>query len=240
MYSIENSPVGDIVREYPSSAQVFAAHGIDFCCGGKVPLTEVCEKKGINREQLIREILKNQNSGMSEVPRFNHWPEAFMCDYIENNHHEYVKSMIPVIQKWIHKVAKVHGDWKPENIRIASAFDKLASEMMSHMMKEEKQAFPLIRKIKTLSGSEKEEALAQLRQLIDEMEEEHEGAGDLMRVIRELSHDFVPPEEACNTYRAAYEALSDFEKDLHQHVHLENNILFPNMLKMQKGIEEAG
>lgn len=240
MNSIAQNPVGNIVRDYPSSAQVFASYGIDFCCGGKRPLNEVCEKQGINTEDVVNDIMHKQSDGMSQAPRFNYWEPAFLCDYIENNHHAYVKAMIPVIQQFIHKVARVHGDWRPENIGIAADFDKLAIEMRNHLEKEEVQAFPLIRSLNQSSDESKQEAAIKLDQLIKEMENEHDGAGDLMRKIRTLSNDFMPPEDACNTYRAAYEALADFEKDLHQHVHLENNILFPAAQKMSREMQSTG
>ncbi len=240
MNTIAKNPVGNIVRDFPASARVFASYGIDFCCGGKKPLEDVCEQKGIDTGEVVKSILNNQNSGTGPVPRFNQWSPAFLCDYIENNHHAYVKAMLPVIKQWTNKVARVHGELHPETVEIAASFDRLVVEMMNHLEKEEKQAFPLIRKVCDDQSIYSPEPARKLQQLIEEMEEEHDGAGSIMHKIREISNDFQPPEGACNTFKASYEALEDFEKDLHQHVHLENNILFPNAQALCGEVQQTG
>lgn len=231
MHDLKKTPVGDIVKEYPSAAKVFAQYQIDFCCGGEKPLEQACEKKQVDPEKLVEEVKSQNSASAATTPRFDRWNPRFLADYIEENHHSFVRNNIPVILKWSRKVATVHGQWKPENVEISQVFDELSRAMYDHLEKEEKEAFPLIREMQQAAEKGDQEGLQKAEQkfekVLHEMKDEHEEAGHQMSKIQELSNNFTPPQEACNTYKALYNALHDFQEDLHQHVHLENNILFP-------------
>jgi regulator of cell morphogenesis and NO signaling len=226
--SIENMQIGDIVAQNFHAAGVFKEFGIDFCCGGGVPLNVICEKKGISLEKVTNK-LRSLPTGGGPRQNFNEWEPDFLIDYIINNHHTFVRKKVDEISTYAAKVAKVHGERHPHNVEIYQHFITLANEMLEHLESEEKVVFPLIKKMwaQYREGQPIEERwIGQLREELLEMEDEHEAAGDLMKAISQLSNGFTPPEDACATYRILYQNLAGFEEDLHQHVHLENNILF--------------
>lgn len=223
--------VGDVVAEDFRRGAVFKRFGIDFCCGGGKTVQAACEAKGVSYEALEAALLApspaEQAAGQVD-PRA--WDLAFLADYIVNVHHQYVRETLPVLRAFTSKVARVHGNGNPELVEIARLFDELAAEMEQHLLKEERVLFPYV---KELAAARRGEAVdlrppfGSVRNPIRAMEHEHDHAGALMAQIRTLSSDYTPPEYACNTYRAAFAKLEEFEEDLHRHVHLENNILFP-------------
>ncbi|PKD44444.1 iron-sulfur cluster repair di-iron protein [Rhodohalobacter barkolensis] len=221
--------IGDIVADNYHAAGVFKEFGIDFCCGGGLPLGEVCERKGINPDQVTLKLSTMPTGGTTVNQKFNLWEPDFLIDYIINNHHTFVRTKTEEILVYAAKVANVHGERHPENIEIYQLFAKLSNELIQHLQDEEQTVFPLIKNIhlQIKNGEEVNEKLAnQLRAELDHMIDDHEGAGDIMKEIRSLSNDFTPPADACATYQILYQNLAGFEEDLHQHVHLENNILF--------------
>jgi regulator of cell morphogenesis and NO signaling len=205
--------IGEIVAKNYQTAGVFRKYGIDFCCGGGITLDAACHKRNLDPEMLMRE-LDQTRIMTSEGESYDRWRADALIEHIVNTHHAYVKRKLDELTFYAEKVARVHGERHPENIVIRDAFFALADEMRSHMDDEETVVFPSI-----LQGTVTESQLA-------ELVGEHEAAGALMATIREASHGFVPPEDACATYRILYKNLEDFETDLHKHVHLENNILF--------------
>ena len=227
--NLAEMPVGEIVASNYNAAGVLKEYGIDFCCGGGISLARACEKKGVDLNQVANQIasLSSENTGFHQ--NFNDWEIDFLIDYIINNHHSFVRRKVKEIPAYAAKVAKVHGGRHPENVEIYRHFNTLAGEMIDHLESEEKRVFPLIKKIyaATKNGdTPNAEWIEQLRKELDLMEDEHEDAGDLMKVIHELSKGFTPPADACATYQILYQNLEGFENDLHRHVHLENNILF--------------
>ncbi len=227
--------VGEIVAQNYDTAGILKKHGLDFCCGGGKTLKEACAKNSLNPDEILEELSDLLDNKAAEGSDFNRWSPEHLVDYIVDRHHSYVKRKTGEIKIFAEKVAMVHGNTHPENIEIFQLFNELASEMSSHLESEETSAFPLIKTIyeKRLSGQEVDPRLiSELREILEEMELEHEQAGSLMKKIRELSHDFTPPEDACMTYRVLYHDLQAFEEDLHRHVHLENNILFEKAVKL--------
>lgn len=225
----KDRPVGEIVTENYHAAGVFREFGIDFCCGGSQLLSTVCEKRGVDLHKIKLELENSYQKKDSEDDHYNDWSPSFLIDYIVNNHHSYVRRKTPEITAYAAKVARVHGERHPENVKIYRKFTELVNELEDHLMSEENSVFPLIKSIGiTLEngGSVDAQKIKALRQELDQMETEHEGAGKLMAEISELSNRFTPPEDACATYRILYQNLEGFEQDLHKHVHLENNILF--------------
>lgn len=225
--------VGEIVAHDYRTAEVFKRFGIDFCCGGKKPLSKVCQDKGVAIEELQEALLALDASPVTATLPFDEWDLPFLAEYIVNVHHQYVRVKVPLIIQYAEKVARVHGERYPENMKIAELFMDLGHALLLHLQKEEEILFPYI---KNLAQSETNPVLAAAFSVngpIQVMEMEHEEAGELMDDIRQLSHDFTPPEGACNTYRVLYSLLQEFEEDLHQHVHLENNILFPKVIALK-------
>lgn len=228
--------VGDIVAEDYRKAEVFKKFGIDFCCGGKNTVEFVCKKHGVNRAELETELASVSGQSRQATHDFKNWNLPFLIDYIINVHHKYVTEKVGLIHQYAQKVAKVHGHAAPENVEITRLFSALKDELLLHLQKEEKVLFPYIKQMQNAFDTKTQlpsPHFGTAQNPINMMEHEHENAGGIMAKIRELSNDFTPPEWACNTYKVLYNLLHEFESDLHQHVHLENNILFPKAIELE-------
>jgi regulator of cell morphogenesis and NO signaling len=231
---LANQTLAEIVTENIRSAIVFEEFGLDFCCKGKRPLSEACTTKNVNVEDVIHSLSELNVTDPSL--NINDWEPDFLIDYIMNNHHQYVRRMIPVISLHSDKVASVHGQNHPEMIEIADLFLAIREELESHMMKEERILFPFIKQLYNAKKNNEQIApppFGTIQNPIRMMEAEHTSAGDAMNKIRELSKNFSAPEDACNTFKALYSELKEFEEDLHKHIHLENNLLFPKSIEIE-------
>jgi regulator of cell morphogenesis and NO signaling len=228
-------PVGDIVAEDYRRGSVLKRFGIDFCCGGKRTLEAAARAAGVDAAGVARAIAESDARGGGGVgpDRAASWSPAFLADYIVNEHHAYVREALPVLRAFTEKVAWRHGDTRPELVAIAERTAELAAEMEAHMASEEEVVFPRIRALASGTAGEEGPTLAEL---IGQMEGEHDAAGSLMAEMRRLSDGFTPPEGACATYCATYAKLEEFEADLHRHVHLENNVLFPKALALEEAV----
>lgn len=234
---MQNKTIGEMVVENYRKADVFKKFGLDFCCGGKKTINQVCTEKGIDLTQLEKELALVDNQQILPSQDFNSWNLAFLIDYIVNTHHRYVAKSIPVLFEYLKKVAKVHGDGNPETKEILNHFMVISDELNRHMMKEENILFPYIKQLSIASERNLKvdpPPFGTVENPIRMMEMEHETAGDLLEKIREISSNYTPPEYACNTFRVSYAKLKEFEDDLHQHIHLENNILFPKAIQLEK------
>lgn len=232
--------VRDIVTEDYRAAAVLEKHGIDFCCGGAKPLANACQEAGVDADIVLRDLASLAEAPAPAGPRFSTWALDFLADYIEANHHAYVRSAIGSLREHTRKIAEVHGSRHSELGEIARLFDEVAAEMTQHMMKEEHILFPYIRELAAAARAGRRPSpppFGTVRNPIRMMELEHDRAGDAMHRIRALSGGFTVPEDGCSTYRVAYRELEAFERDLHQHVHLENNLLFPKAVALES---EAG
>ncbi len=219
--------VGQLVAENYRTAQVFKNHKIDFCCKGNRTLEEVVEKNGLNLESLIQELDAVQNQNQNDQPDFKTWPLDLLVDYIEKKHHRYVEQQIPILKQYLTKLCKVHGERHPELLDIFEHFNASAGDLAMHMKKEELVLFPWVRKMVGGTESKTTPHFGTIKNPIQMMMQEHDNEGERFRKIAELSNDYTPPADACNTYRVAFSLLQEFEEDLHEHIHLENNILFP-------------
>jgi len=222
--------IGQMVAEDYRTAQVFKNHKIDFCCKGNRTLQEVAEKKGLDLETLMQELDEVQKVSLGDQPDFKTWPLDLLADYIEKKHHRYVEERIPVLMQYLNKLCNVHGNRHPELLDIFDHFSTTAGELSMHMKKEELVLFPWIRKM--VDGTPDGKPLEQphfgtVRNPIQMMMKEHDDEGERFRKIADLSNDYTPPADACNTYKVTFSLLREFEEDLHSHIHLENNILFP-------------
>lgn len=232
----ESTTLADIVKEDFRAASVLSRYKLDFCCKGGRPLSEACERKGIAPQEVLRQLEIVGASLDTSGHNYTEWSVETLIHYIVDQHHRYVRTMAPAIAQHITKVARVHGERHPETLQIAHLFDKMKSDFEEHMEKEEKVLFPYIRALAHNGVPPTSYPFASVAMPVRNMMTEHEIAGDDMETIRLLTHDFTPPADACTTYRIAYQELEDFERDLHKHVHLENNILFPKAVEMENRI----
>lgn len=234
---IQNKTIGEIVAEDYRAASAFRKFGLDFCCGGKRGIIEACAKKGVDPAELQREleaVLSRRDEGGHH---FNSWPPDLLVEYITSLHHAFVRRKVPEIAAYAKKVSKVHGNSYPVLNEMREVFLKLKEEMLAHLEKEESMLFPYIKSLVAVeeNGDGKPDWLRRSSaEAVQMLEEEHEEAGRLMARLEELSEGFTPPEDACTTFRIYFQNLEGFRDDLHKHVHLENNILFPKALELER------
>ena len=234
------------VREYaietPQTIPVFEKLGIDYCCGGNRPLDEACTAANANLEEVLRavEAAIAQPNRPSER-ELQAGSLAELISHIVHTHHVFVRTQIPEIGRLIEKVYSKHGANHPELVEIRGTFQGLGQELTMHLMKEENILFPYIERMEE-SVLQKEPILpppfGTVANPVRMMEHEHDDAGTALRTLRKASRDYTPPEDACTSFRALYTALHNFEQDLHQHIHLENNVLFPRALAMESGAQK--
>jgi regulator of cell morphogenesis and NO signaling len=229
--------IRSLVADDFRAAAVFERHGIDFCCGGNRPIADACREKGVDAGQVVAE-LEATLAPASDQPRVAVWDLDFLAAYIVNNHHAYVRQAVGPMQAHTRKVADVHGGNHPEVREIAQRIDLVVADLLAHMMKEERVLFPYISQLAAaVRGGELPDApFGTVANPIRMMEAEHQNAGDHMAAIRRLSAGFVLPPDACTTFTVAYQELQAFEADLHRHVHLENNILFPRAIELERSL----
>lgn len=232
--------ISSIVAEDYRTAAIFEQAGIDFCCNGNRSIEKACADQDIKADELItrlQEVVTDSPGNRDVVNDYKSWPLDLLADFIEKEHHRYVTAQIPVIQSLLEKIVRVHGDRHPELAEIKAHFDTCANELTDHMKKEELILFPFIRKM-VMAKHEGAEDLAApfgtVRNPIKMMMQEHDTEGERFRRIKVLSNQYTVPEDGCNTYKAAYITLKLFEDDLHQHIHLENNILFPKSIELEQ------
>lgn len=233
--NIKYESVSRFVTDNYKTAEVFKKHGIDFCCGGRISLKEACENAGVDIQEISNDLEEAVKINDSSVD-FNRMSLDLLIEYIINVHHKYVAENLPLLKEYTKKIAEVHYDTNPELKDIYELFLGLAGELEQHMMKEEHVLFPYIKNMvdpEKYPGGGGCGSFGSVQNPITMMEHEHESAGETFRKIRELSDNYDYPPHACNTYIVAFKKLEEFEDDLHKHIHLENNILFPNAIKME-------
>lgn len=224
--------VGEIVAEDYARASTFKRFGIDFCCGGDRTIQEACDRAGVSVEQLEEALRGASERSSRGWPDARAWDPAFLAQYIVQVHHVYVREALPALLQFSQKVARVHGGGRSELSSIRALVVELSIEMDRHMRDEESDVFPQIEAFFTASAEGRAGDEAALWSAIGKLEADHDHAGGIMSQIRELSDGYAPPITACSTYRALYAKLAEFEEDLHRHVHLENNVLFPKVTQL--------
>lgn len=236
MATTTTQTVRDIATENPAAVRVFEKYGIDYCCGGRVPLAEACATKGLNADDVIASL---EAATAPTTPGEKDWSTeslASLATHIVNAHHAYVTREVPRLNELAAKVVSRHGDTREELPAIQSKLAELGEELIAHQGKEEVVLFPYIGKFERYAagnGPLPRNCFGSISHPIEMMTKDHDFAGELMAEIRNLSQDYTPPASACPTFRAFYAGLLEFEKDLHQHIHLENNILFPRALALE-------
>lgn len=228
--------VGEMVVENPDRARVFEQFGIDYCCGGKIPLDEACAKRGVDIDAVLKALHQSQTNETPESQK--DWSQESMTslvDHIITTHHNYLREEFPRLTKMTERVAQVHGERHTELPKVRDAFAALRDELDQHMQKEEMILFPMIKQLDTGEASAASHC-GSIENPIRMMEHEHDNAGDGLETLRELTDGFAIPDDACNTYRVMLNSLATLEADLHQHIHKENNILFPRAIAAEKSM----
>lgn len=224
--------VGEIVAEDYRTAKVFDKYGIDYCCGGKIALSDICIENGIDQNEILREIEAVKNIPADRSHNYSSWTNSFLADYIINTHHTYLKENLDQIDAYTQKISQVHGEKHPEVREISAIFAKIVTELNAHLREEEEVCFPAIRRVeeaKKLGKSPAVEDIETIARTLERFEAEHNEVGEAVHKIRQLAKDYSLPDDACNTFTITYHKLKEFEEDLHKHVHLENNVLFPKV-----------
>ncbi|WP_426064081.1 iron-sulfur cluster repair di-iron protein [Flavobacterium sp. DSP2-3-1] len=241
METLEKITIGEYVAKDFRTAAIFSKYGIDFCCKGNRTIEEACEKKGVDTDQLmdqINTVLATKNDSAID---FKTWPLDLLADYIEKTHHRYVEEKTQILLPFLDKLCKVHGANHPELFEINELFIGCAGELAQHMKKEELMLFPFIKKMAKAALNEEQIVKPQfgtVKNPIAMMMQEHETEGDRFVKIAALTNNYTPPADGCSTFRVTYAMLADFEQDLHKHIHLENNILFPSAMLLEKKFSE--
>lgn len=228
--------IGQIVAKDIRKAEVLKKYGIDFCCGGKKTVREVCAEKGIDANEVERELLKTtQNISIGNNLNYDEWNLDFLADYVVNTHHNFVRKYLPEIKGYAIKVAQVHGGRHPELLEIKELVEDVYNELMEHMVDEENKLFPLIKEIvKAKNNNTAYKKEVSFKDMVAATEAEHDSVGRAMEEIRRLSDNYAIPDDACTSYKLLFKLLQDFENDLFVHIHLENNILFSKAIEIEK------
>ena len=242
MNAIATKTVGELAADNPAATRVFEKLGIDYCCGGSNTLEQACRAAGLPLEQVTdsMEMAFETGRAMASDRNWRIEPLAGLIAYIRTTHHQYTRVELARLEPLFHKVCSVHGENHPELARMRATFGGLAQELATHLMKEELVLFPYIVRMEeaVLEKSTLVPApFGGVRNPVAMMLDEHDGAGQALREMRAASDGYVAPPDACASYRTLYQALAEFETDLHQHIHLENNILFPRAIEMERGIQ---
>jgi len=231
--------VREIAVENPAATRVFEKFGIDYCCGGNQLLDQACEKAGVAVDEVL-DCLEMEEETIRSAQLVRDWqkePLSELVVHIKNTHHKFTREEIIRLTALLQKVCSVHGKYHPELIDIRSTFAGLAQELTTHLMKEEMALFPYIVRMEeaVIHGEPTLPApFGTVKNPVAMMEHEHDSAGNALRSMRKTSNDFAAPADACVSYQTLYKVLECFEADLHQHIHLENNILFPRAIAMEQ------
>lgn len=223
--------VGTIVASFPSASKLLKAYKIDFCCGGNRSLSDALEERQIDEPLFLQQLNELHEEALAGKLRRKDWRQSsssHLMDHIVDTHHAYLLKELPLLSEFVTKVLRVHGEAHPELRQLHTLFHRMKMELEQHLITEEEAVFPLIRHAEqTGTADDRMKAAA----TIQELEAEHSAVGDLLREMRELTHDYRLPEGACRTYALTFQILEEMESDIFEHVHLENNILFPRVLQ---------
>lgn len=225
--------VGEVVARCPALLRLFETAKIDYCCGGKKTLAEVCQEKNLEPQAFLATLdqaaAAGEAAGNVDVSNMS---LTELANHVENTHHNFLREEFPRLEMLTNRVAQVHGPHDPRLAQVRDVCLQLAASMKHHMEKEEQVLFPMIREIDKGNGSPSPHGMSIIHP-IRQMELEHHDAGDGLEQLRKLTDDYTAPPWACNTYRAMLDALANLERDMHLHVHKEDNVLYPRALKRE-------
>ncbi len=235
MPTTEAPTIADLVRESPLRANVFERHHIDYCCHGKRTLEEACAERGLDLEAVRAEL--DAAPAAAQDQDFDAMSLTALAEHIVERHHTYLRTNLPSIAQKAQRVVEAHGEKHAFLAELQRVFQALADELSQHMMKEEMILFPLAAHMEQAEEGGTAAPMApggSVQNPIRMMEHEHDDAGRALERLRQLTSSFTPPEDACNTFRALYAQMEDLERDLHMHIHLENNVLFPRAATLEQ------
>jgi regulator of cell morphogenesis and NO signaling len=235
----DETKVKDIALSNPSATQILEDAGLDYCCGGGKSLHEACLHADVSPEEILKSLRENSKHVSPNEANWILAPLGDLTRHIRERHHRYVREAIARVQSLMDKVEAKHGKDHAEIADIRRLFTEVGREMIMHMQKEEQILFPYIdalEKANSVHGSVEPPFFRTVRNPIHAMMKEHDAAGELVKQIRKASSEYAAPADACTSYKALYQDLREFEADLHQHVHLENNILFPRAVEMEAAV----
>jgi len=218
--------IGDIVTIFPGASNLFLEYRIDFCCGGNRPLTVAIKEQNLDENKILNLLNERYVEFQEKNEKFIDWAKekpSKLVDYIVDKHHAYLNEELPKLSELTLKILKVHGESHEELFKVHKLFNTLRIELEEHLIKEEDVLFPAIKKYEVEKTSDNREKMINL---LNELEQEHTGAGDIIKELREVTNHYIVPEGACRTYELTYRKLRELELDTFQHIHLENNILF--------------
>ncbi len=233
--------VREFVIEVPQAIRLFEKMGIDYCCGGGIPLTQACATANISVDEVLQKLAAGSDKS-TDAP--SDWRQAELSDLVDHivaKHHIFVKQELPRLEQLLNKVAGKHTEKHPELKQVKTVFARLNEELTSHLQKEETILFPYVKGLEATQNqptSGRAPAFGSVRNPIHMMEIEHDSAGDALRELRKITSGYTAPEEGCGSYKALYQGFMELEADLHEHIHLENNILFPRAIEMEKRAKE--
>ncbi len=232
-----NETLGEIATKDLRKAQIFKKYGLDFCCGGKKTIKEACEEKGIDSKQVEQELEKANGSYNARPLPYNDWSIDFLADYIINTHHSYLNKVLPDIRSYAAKVYQVHGANHPELEQVHKLVEAVGNELVEHMKEEEDLYFPYIKHLVSVKKSAmfyKKPSFGSIHDTFEKIENEHKSVGEKLEQIREITNNYTLPSDACASYTLLFKMLDEVEDDVHTHIHLENNILFPKAVDLER------
>ncbi|WP_160687144.1 iron-sulfur cluster repair di-iron protein [Clostridium sp. C2-6-12] len=230
-----NQKIGEIVTKFPNAADIFKEYKIDFCCGGDRPLITAINEQGVNEAEILEKINTSYDKLQNNLYANNrNWVEApldELVDHIVNVHHAYLYENLPKISELTTKILRVHGGHHPELSKVHKLFHTIKMELDAHLIEEETTQYPAIKEyLRSINEVDLDKAI----NIINQLQDEHTGAGDILKELRRVTNDFKAPSDGCNTYKLTYVKLEEMESDIFQHIHLENNILFPRLYELKK------
>lgn len=230
-----NAIVGEVVKINYRTAEIFEKEGIDYCCGGNISIADACNNQGADSSKLLSNLQQVLDTDDADSKYISQLAIDLLADYVVQRHHSYVSEKSVFIQQKLAKLCEVHGNHHPELFEIKELFDGAVGNLTAHMKKEELILFPYIKRMiaSQKQGSIEASALGNILDPINVMMAEHDVEGERFRKLRQLSNNYLTPDDGCGTYEVTNRALEDFEKDLHRHIHIENNILFPKALQLE-------
>jgi regulator of cell morphogenesis and NO signaling len=238
----EGQTLGELAAEDLRKAEVFKKFGLDFCCGGKKSLKQACSEKNIDPAEVERELVAVSQQGTNRHFDYNQWELDFLADYIYNQHHKYYYNERSTIAELVQKIASHHGETNPQLVTLANLYFTLQNELNAHFIKEERVLFPHIKKLVEAQRAGTVPAADGLQDIngpIQVMEADHDAAGDILAQMRTVTNDYTLPGNACNSVALTFQKLQALEEDLHLHIHLENNILFPKAALLEKRLLQS-
>ncbi|GAB6098259.1 iron-sulfur cluster repair di-iron protein [Halanaerocella petrolearia] len=222
--------IGEIVSKFPKASDIFKEYNIDFCCGGDRELKAAIVEKELDEEEILTQLEESYQDTKEKLNNEIDWKKSSLTELTEhiiNNHHAYLYDELPKLNKLVVKILRVHGNKHKDTLsKVHKLFNELRIELEQHLITEEEMLFPLIKEYEKGSSNV---SLKRIVDIIEQLEGEHDGAGDILKEIREITDQYLVPDDVCTTFRSTYDRLINLESDLFQHIHLENNILFPRL-----------